>query len=65
MKKGNITRFKLNPKKPPKTDWSAFDAMGEKERHRAALSDADLRARQRLRIGRPWDRPGGHVLAGR
>jgi putative transcriptional regulator len=39
MKKGNITRFRLNPKKPPKTDWRAFDAMTDEERHRAALSD--------------------------
>ncbi len=29
MKKGNITRFKLVSKKPPKTDWRAFDAMSE------------------------------------
>jgi putative transcriptional regulator len=41
MKKGSITRFKLNPKKPPKSDWRAFDAMSEEERHRAALSDPD------------------------
>jgi putative transcriptional regulator len=41
MKKGSITRFKLNPKKPPKSDWRAFDAMTEEERHRAALSDSD------------------------
>jgi putative transcriptional regulator len=41
MKKGNITKFKLNPKKPPKTDWRAFDAMSEAERHQAALSDPD------------------------
>src|SRR5215471_8684256 len=41
MKKGNITRFKLNPKEPPKTDWRAFDAMSEEQRHRAALSDPD------------------------
>jgi len=41
MKKGSITRFKLNPKKPPKTDWRAFDAMSEKQRHRAAVSDLD------------------------
>jgi uncharacterized DUF497 family protein/DNA-binding transcriptional regulator YiaG len=40
-KKRNITRFKLNPKKAPKTDWHAFDAMSEGERHRAALSDPD------------------------
>src|SRR5215475_1196961 len=41
MKKRSTTRFKLNPKKPPKTDWRAFDAMSEEERHRAALSDPD------------------------
>ena len=41
MKKGSITRFKLNPKKPPKSNWRAFDAMSDDERHRAALSDAD------------------------
>jgi putative transcriptional regulator len=41
MKKENITRFKLIPKKPPKTDWRRFDAMSEKDRHRATLSDPD------------------------
>jgi putative transcriptional regulator len=41
MKKGSITKFKLNPKKPPKRDWRAFDAMTEEERHQAALSDSD------------------------
>ena len=41
MKKGSITRFRLNPKKPPKTDWRAFDAMSEEKRHRAAISDRD------------------------
>jgi putative transcriptional regulator len=41
MKKGSITRFRLDPKKPPKTDWRAFDAMSEEERHRAAVSDRD------------------------
>jgi uncharacterized DUF497 family protein/DNA-binding transcriptional regulator YiaG len=39
-KKGSITRFKLDPKKPPKSDWRAFDAMTEEERQ-AALSDSD------------------------
>jgi putative transcriptional regulator len=39
MKRGSITRFKLNPKKPPKTDWRRFDAMSEGERHEAAVSD--------------------------
>jgi hypothetical protein len=29
-----------DPKKPPKTDWRAFDAVGE-ERDQAVLSDLD------------------------
>jgi len=41
MKKRSITKFKLDPKRPPKTDWRAFDAMSEGKRHRAALSDPD------------------------
>ena len=41
MKKGNITRFRLDPKKPPKSDWRALDAMSEEERPRAAASDPD------------------------
>jgi len=41
MRRENTTKFKLNPKRPPKTDWRAFDAMTEEERHAAALSDPD------------------------
>ena len=41
MKKGNITRFKLDPRKPPKSDWRTFDAMTEEQRHHAALTDSD------------------------
>ena len=41
MKKGRITRFKLNPRRPPKSDWRAFEAMTAEERHRAALSEPD------------------------
>lgn len=41
MKKGSTMRCRLNPKKPPKTDWRAFDAMSDEERHRAAVSDPD------------------------
>jgi putative transcriptional regulator len=41
MKKESITRFRLDPKGSPKTDWSNFDAMSEQERHDAALSDPD------------------------
>ncbi len=41
MKKGNITKYRLNPKRPPKTDWRAFDAMSEEQRHYAATHDQD------------------------
>jgi len=41
MKKGSITKFKLSSKRPPKTDWQAFDAMSDEQRHRAAVSDPD------------------------
>lgn len=41
MKKGNITKFKLDSRQPPKSDWRAFDAMSEEQRHRAAVSDQD------------------------
>ena len=36
-----MPRFKLDPKKPAKSDWRAFDAMTEEERHSAALADTD------------------------
>jgi putative transcriptional regulator len=39
MKKRTTTKLKLNPRKPPKSNWRTFDAMTEKDRHRAALSD--------------------------
>jgi putative transcriptional regulator len=41
MKRKDITKFKLNPKNPPKTNWRAFDGMSDEERHRAAVSDPD------------------------
>ena len=52
MKKRNITRFKLTPKKPPKTDWRAFDAMSEEERHKAALSDPDCLPASEAKLAR-------------
>ena len=42
MKRGNITKFKLDPKRQPKTDWAAFDAMTARERNAAAKSDPDF-----------------------
>ena len=52
MKRGSTTRFKLSPKKPPKTDWRAFDAMSERVRHRAALADPDARPATRAQLAR-------------
>ena len=52
MKKANITSFKLNPKKPPKSDWRAFDAMSEAKRHRAALSDPDCPPASKAQLAR-------------
>lgn len=52
MKKERTTRFRLDPKKPPKADWRAFDAMTEAERHRAALADPDARPATRARLAR-------------
>ena len=52
MKKRSITKFKLNAKKPPKTDWRAFDAMTEEQRHRAAVSDPDARPATEAQLAR-------------
>jgi putative transcriptional regulator len=52
MKKGNITRFRLNQKKPPTTDWRRFDEMSEKDRHKAALSDADSQPATKAQLAR-------------
>ena len=52
MKRKGITRFKLNPKRPPKTDWRAFDAMSEAERHRAALADLDAPPATKAQLAR-------------
>jgi hypothetical protein len=41
MKEGRTTRFKLDPKKPPKSDWRTFDRMSDEKRHQAAASDPD------------------------
>ena len=41
MRKENITKYRLNPKRLPKTDWRAFDAIREEDRHQAAMHDRD------------------------
>jgi putative transcriptional regulator len=52
MRKRNITKFKLDPRKPPKTDWRRFDAMSEDERHRAALSDPNCPPATKAQLAR-------------
>jgi len=41
MKNDSITKVKLDPANPPKSDWSAVDKLTEDEIHAAALSDPD------------------------
>ena len=62
MKKGSITRFKLNPKRPPRTDWRAFDAMSEEQRHRAALSDRDAAPATKAQLARARRVPSVRAL---
>ena len=62
MKKGSITRYRLRPKKPPKTDWRAFDAMSEEERHQAALSDPDAQPATESQLARTRRVPGVRAL---
>jgi putative transcriptional regulator len=62
MKKGNITRFKLSPKKPPRSDWRAFDAMTEKARHQAAVSDVDAPPASEAQLARARRIPSVRAL---
>jgi putative transcriptional regulator len=62
MRKGNITKLKLDPKKPPKTDWRAFDAMSEAERHAAALSDPDCQPATEAQLARARRVPNVRAL---
>lgn len=41
MNDEHTTVFNLDPRNPPKPDWSRFDAMSEAERYAAALADPD------------------------
>jgi putative transcriptional regulator len=62
MKKESITRFKLDAKKPPKSDWRAFDAMTEKQRHEAALADPDARPATKAQLARARRVPSVRAL---
>ena len=54
--------IKLNPKKPAKTDWRAFDAMSEEKRHRAAVSDPDAQPASEAQLARARRVPSVRAL---
>ena len=62
MKRGSITKFKLDSKKPPRSDWRAFDAMSEAGRHRAALSDPDAQPATKAQLARARRMPSVRAL---
>ena len=62
MKKGSITRYRIDHKNPPKADWTAFDAMTEEERHAAALSDPDCPPATEAQLARGWRCPNLRAL---
>ena len=62
MKKGNTTKFRLRAKSPPKTDWRAFDAMSEEERHAAALSDPNCPPATKAQLARARRVPSVRAL---
>jgi putative transcriptional regulator len=62
MKREGITKFRLNPKKPPKANWDAFDGMSAKERHQAALSDPDSPPATKAQLARARRAPDVRAL---
>jgi putative transcriptional regulator len=62
MKKESTTKFKLDPKKPPKSDWRAFDAMSEDKRHQAAISDPDALPATQAQLARARRLPSVRAL---
>ena len=62
MKRESIMKFKLDPKKPPKSDWRAFDAKSEADRGRAALSDPDAQPATRAQLARARRLPSVRAL---
>jgi putative transcriptional regulator len=62
MKKGSTTRYRLNAKRPPKSDWRAFDAMSDKDRHKAALADPDAPPATKVQLARARRVPNVRAL---
>jgi putative transcriptional regulator len=47
-----ITRYRLDPSKPHKTDWTEADKLTDEEIHAAALSDPDAQPWTREQLAR-------------
>jgi putative transcriptional regulator len=62
MRKGSTTKYRLNPKRPPKADWRAFDAMSEEERHQAAIQDRDCPPATAAQLARAHRMPAVRAL---
>lgn len=54
--------FDLDPNNVPETDWTAFDAMTEEERHAAALSDPDAQPANEEQLARARRSPQVRAL---
>jgi hypothetical protein len=61
-RKESTASFGLDPKKPPKSGWRTFDAMSEKERHQAALSDPNSPPATKTQLARARRVPSVHTL---
>lgn len=57
MRKGDTTKLRLDPKKLPKTDWRAFDALTDKERRAAAVADPDCPPAKKSQLARARRNP--------
>ncbi len=62
MKRGSTTKFRLNAKRPPKTDWRAFDAVSAEERNAAAVSDPDALPATQAQLARARRAPNVRTL---
>jgi len=62
MRKENITKYRLNPKRLPKTDWRAFDAIREEDRHQAAMHHRDCQPATATQLAKAHHVPADRAL---
>jgi putative transcriptional regulator len=60
--KDTTIHFDLDPSQPPVTDWAAFDAMSETERHTAALADPDAQPATQAQLAQARRVPNVRLL---